>query len=158
MHYVLVLVLFIFFVTLVLWWFFVLEYVGGMAARLVAGVASFLAMFFGIRIDFFRRQRVRFRELLEETVQFVQNEIDVVYHGKMDSSGRIFASYCNLFRLAAVAMDVDVEAFHQKLLRLRVGRRCAGLRMPGLIQKLTIDMTYNSNAKTQSPSGRRQSF
>jgi hypothetical protein len=105
MHYVLVLVLFIFFVTLVLWWFFVLEYVGGMA-----GVASFLAMFFGIRIDFFRRQRVRFRELLEETVQFVQNEIDVVYHGKMDSSGRIFASYCNLFGLTAAAMDVDVEA------------------------------------------------
>ena len=129
-----------------LWWFSALEYVGG-----AAGVGSFLAVFFGVRIDWLRRQREKLRKEHEETVEFIQNEITKVYKGRMDPSGRIFANYCKLFEVRATAQDMDVGAFNEKLLKLQVGRRAAGLRLPDLLKKLNIDMTYNSNAIEGNP-------
>jgi hypothetical protein len=151
MDYFLPLLFLIFFVILILWWFSALEYIGGRA-----GVVSFLAVFFGIRIDLLRSQRLRLRKLHEDTVQFVQNEIDEVYQGKMDPTGRIFATYCNLFGITASVQELDVDAFNANLLRLQAGRRRAGLRIPDLLQKLKIDMTFNSNAIEGNPISLRE--
>ena len=129
-----------------LWWFSALEYVGG-----VAGVGSLLAVFFGVRLDLWRRQRERLQKEQQETVEFVQKEIHKVYQGGriMDPSGRVFAKYCNLFEVTAQPMDVD--AFTEKLGKLQRGPRTIGLRLPGLLQKLKIDMTYHSNAIEGNP-------
>ena len=135
----------------ILWWFSALEYVGG-----VAGVGTFLAVFFGVRIDWLRRQREKLRKEHKETVEFIQNEITRVYNGRMDPSGRIFANYCRLFEVRATAQDVDVGAFHEKQMKLQAGRRAAGLRIPGLLKKLNIDMTYNSNAIEGNPISYRE--
>ena len=104
-----------------LWWFSALDYVGG-----VAGVGTFLAVFFGVRIDWLRRQREKLRKEHEETVEFIQNEITMVYKESMDPSGTIFANYCKLFEVWATAQDVDVAAFNEKRMKLQAGRRAAG--------------------------------
>ncbi|CAB9528352.1 monophosphate-protein transferase FICD homolog [Seminavis robusta] len=122
------------------------DYVGG-----VAGVGTCLAAFFGLRVDWLRRQREKLRKQHEETVEYIQNEITKVYNGTIDPFGRILSNYCKLFELRATAHDKDVDAFNQKLMKLGVGRRAAGLRMPDLLMKLKIDMTYNSNAIEGNP-------
>ena len=145
-YYLFPLLLILFCILVLLWWFSALEYVGG-----VAGVGSLLAVFFGVRLDLWRRQRERLQKEQQETVEFVQQEIHKVYQGGriMDPSGKVFAKYCHLFEVTAQPMDVD--ALTEKLGKLQRGPRTIGLRRPGLLQKLKIDMTYHSNAIEGNP-------
>jgi len=130
----------------VLWWFSALDLVGGWA-----GVLTFLAVFFGLRFDHLRRKKERIRVKHEETVDWVQNEITIAYNGIMDPSGDIFVSYSKLFELTATAEDEKLTAFNQERERLQSGRLASGLRMPDLLKKVDIDMTYNSNAIEGNP-------
>lgn len=149
MDYFLPLFLFLFVCAVItlLWWSSAFDLVGGWA-----GALTFLAVFFGVRFDYLRRQKEKIRAQHEETVAWVENEIRTVYNGISDSSGELYVNCCKLFELTAtLTADDDLTVFKQKLERLRAGRRTSGLRMPDLIKKLDIDMTYNSNAIEGNP-------
>lgn len=129
-----------------LWLYSSLDIVGGWR-----GVVTFLCLLFGIRIDLLRRQREKAAVQYKETVEWVENEVKVVYRGISDPSGEIFAKYSNLFEMAASARQEKLVAFESKLEKLSSRRPVSGLRMPDLLKRLDIDMAYNSNAIEGNP-------
>lgn len=84
-------------------------------------------------------------------MDWVENEVRVVYKGKSDPSGHIFMKYSNLFERAATCDEKMLAAFDRKLKKLSANAPVSGLRMPDLLKRLDIDMAYNSNAIEGNP-------
>ena len=129
-----------------LWLYSSMDIVGGWP-----GAVTFVLLLFGIRIDLLRRQREKRDVLFRETMDWVENEVRVVYKGKSDPSGQIFTKYSNLFERAANCDEEMLDAFDRKLKKLSARRPVSGLRMPDLLKRLDIDMAYNSNAIEGNP-------
>eukprot|EP00523_Entomoneis_sp_CCMP467_P009697 CAMPEP_0168725030 /NCGR_PEP_ID=MMETSP0724-20121128/3939_1 /TAXON_ID=265536 /ORGANISM="Amphiprora sp., Strain CCMP467" /LENGTH=351 /DNA_ID=CAMNT_0008771793 /DNA_START=21 /DNA_END=1076 /DNA_ORIENTATION=+ len=129
-----------------LWLYSSLDIVGGWT-----GVVTFVLLLFGIRIDLLRRQREERDALFRETVDWVENEVRVVYKGKSDPSGHVFMKYSYLFERAANCDEEMLNAFDRKLKKLSARRPVSSLRMPDLLKRLDIDMAYNSNAIEGNP-------
>jgi fido (protein-threonine AMPylation protein) len=129
-----------------LWLYASLDIVGGWP-----GVVTFVLLLFGMRIDLLRRQREKLDVLYKETVDWVENEVRVVYKGTSDPSGQRFMNYSNLFGRTANCDKEMLDAFDRKLKKLSARRPVSGLRMPDLLKRLDIDMAYNSNAIEGNP-------
>ena len=69
-----------------LWLYSSMDIVGGWP-----GAVAFVLLLFGIRIDLLRRQREKRDVLFRETVDWVENEVRVVYKGKSVTSAFKYA-------------------------------------------------------------------
>jgi hypothetical protein len=114
-------------------------------------IALYLETVFGVRIEYLRRQQRKLAAINSETTEWTNKEVDRVYGGNTDPSGKIFMEYSNLFTNLAVldATKLDQLRGRQKSLQHNRSFRVAAIQE--ILKDLGKDMTFNTNAIEGNP-------
>ena len=127
-------------------WYYEVKIIGGSYR-----VAFYFAALFGVHAEYVRRQ-IRQREaILEETGLWMNREVDRVYRGKLDPSGKIFKEYSKLFTNLATLDAQRLAGLTAKQNLLHPNRPFRAEAIKEIVEKLGRDMTFNTNAIEGNP-------
>jgi fido (protein-threonine AMPylation protein) len=139
-----VLILSIFFFFLL--WYHEIKTIGG-----AYGTAFYFAALFGVHAEYVRRQVQQRATIAEETGEWLNREVERVYQGNQDPSGKIFKGYTKLFTNLASLDPRTVAGLTAKQNLLQPNRPFRAAVIKDILGTFGQDMTFNSNAIEGNP-------
>jgi hypothetical protein len=115
------------------------------------GVFTCFAVLLGVRHFFVRHREEKRRQLMEEVISWMSNEVDHVYKGKRDTSGSIFKTYACLYSNSAKLEGHILDELSFKATCVEKSRPFRAHAYPEWLHAIDIDMTFNSNAIEGNP-------
>lgn len=142
------LMLSIFFFSLLLWYSYEVRIFGGSCYD---GVAFYFAALFGVHAEYARRKMQQREAIVEETGQWLHREVERVYRGNQDPSGKVFQKYAKLFTNLATFDGRRLAGLTAKQNLMHPDRPFRAGAIKEILEKIGQDMTFNSNAIEGNP-------